>query len=179
MQQIPSLSLSASIRGSRLLLCMLALNVVRSFLLIDRFVRSATHVAIFDPSIGMQPIFRSFVDCPSPGTMVAVVIPGTISKKCWMKRPAHDETVQFVGNHDHCCSAASHGCGIFQSLPCCWLSHTSSHPQVHTCSSWNTSCASNSNFLNNFNVCHGSLSTQCADNMQLTNQHRHNLNVKL
>jgi len=56
-----------------------------------------------------------------------------------------DETVQFVRNCEHC-SAASYGCGIFQSIPwCCWLSYTSICPQVHTCSLWNTSCASNSN----------------------------------
>jgi len=57
-----------------------------------------------------------------------------------------DETVQFIRNCEHCCSAASCGCGIFQSLPCCWLSYTSICPQVHTCSLWNiscTSCASN------------------------------------
>jgi len=41
------------------------------------------------------------------------------------------------------CSAASYGCGIFQSLPCCWLSYTSIHPQVHTCSLWNANCTSN------------------------------------
>jgi len=28
-------------------------------------------------------------------------------------------------------------------LPCCWLSHTSSCPQVHTCCLWNANCTSN------------------------------------
>ena len=60
-----------------------------------------------------------------------------------MKRPACDETVQFVRNHKRCCSAARCGCGIFWSLPCCWLSHTSSCPQVRACSSWNIGCTSN------------------------------------
>jgi len=53
-----------------------------------------------------------------------------------------DETVQFIRNCKHCCSAASYGCGIFQSIPCCLLSTTSTYPQVHTCSLWNAGCAS-------------------------------------
>jgi len=61
---------------------------------------------------------------------------------CWMKRPACDETVQFVGICEHCHSVASCGCRIFQSLPCCWLSCTSICPQVRTCSLWNISCTS-------------------------------------
>jgi len=52
------------------------------------------------------------------------------------------ETDQFVRNCEHC-GAASHGCGIFWSLPRCSPSHTSSCPQVHTCSSWNADCTSN------------------------------------
>jgi len=60
-----------------------------------------------------------------------------------MKRSVGGAKDQFVRNCKHCCSAASCGCGIFWSIPCCWLSYTSSYPQVHTCSLWNTSCTSN------------------------------------
>jgi len=65
---------------------------------------------------------------------------------CWMmKRSIYlfGETDQFIRNYKHCYSAASYGCGIFWSIPCCWLSYTLSYPQVHTCSLWNTSCTSN------------------------------------
>jgi len=54
-----------------------------------------------------------------------------------------DETAKFVRNCKHCCSAASCGWRILQSLPCCWLSCTSSCSQVQTCSLWNDNCASN------------------------------------
>ena len=38
------------------------------------------------------------MDYLSPGTMVAVVIPGIISNKCWMIKETclFDETVQFI-----------------------------------------------------------------------------------
>jgi len=59
-----------------------------------------------------------------------------------MKRSACWQTDQFVRNCKHC-SAASYGCC------CCCLSYTSSYPQVHTCSSWNASCTSNTLFDKN------------------------------
>jgi len=91
----------------------------------------------------------------SPGTMSLVrrcclalshSSPGIISIKCWIivkETCLFDETVQFNRNYKHCYSAASYGCRSFQSLPCCWLSYTSSYPQVHTCSLWNANCTSN------------------------------------
>jgi len=36
----------------------------------------------------------------------AIVNPGIISNKCWIKRPACDETVQFIRNYKHCCAAS-------------------------------------------------------------------------
>jgi len=64
---------------------------------------------------------------------------------CWMIKEIclFGETDQFIRNHKHCCSAASCGCGIFWSLPCCWLGCTSMCSQVHICSLWNASCTSN------------------------------------
>jgi len=64
--------------------------------------------------IGMTPISHGLFF--SPGTillsstlllsiLLSIVIPGIISIECWMKRPAHDETVQFDRNCKHlqCC----------------------------------------------------------------------------
>jgi len=144
---IHSLSPLASTRRSRSLLRMLALNVVRSILLPP--CRSSTstrsiHRHTADCSLHGD-TRRSVMDCLSPGTMVAVVVPGTISNECWMIKEIclFGETDQFVRNCKHCCSAASCGCGIFWSLPCCWLGCTSMCSQVHICSLWNASCASN------------------------------------
>jgi len=72
-----------------------------------------------------------------------------------------DETVQFVRNCKHSHSAASHGCGIFWSLPCCWLGYTSSYPQVHTCSLWNASCASNKSFPHGMMTSHKLCECRC------------------
>jgi len=62
---------------------------------------------------------------------------------CWTKRPACDETVQFIRNCKHCGAASCCCCrssGVFHAVD---SSCTPSYPQVHTCSSWNASCASN------------------------------------
>jgi len=52
-----------------------------------------------------------------------------------------DETVQFVRNHKHCSAASCCCCesGVFHAVD---SSYTSSYPQAHTCSLWNTSCDS-------------------------------------
>jgi len=91
-----------------------------------------------DPTCGSMALCHPVPSSLSP-------FPGIISNKCWTIKEIYlfGETDQFIRNYKHC-SAASYCCGIFWSLPCCWLSYTSSYPQVHTCSLWNTSCTSNS-----------------------------------
>jgi len=70
------------------------------------------------------------------------------------------ETDQLHRNYKHC-SAASCGCGIFWSVPCCWLSYTSICPQVHTCSLWNASCTSNTLLRRHGSLGDSNLRTLC------------------
>jgi len=44
---------------------------------------------------------------PTPVAKAAVDLAVAPAARCWIKRPACDETVQFVRNYKHCYSAAS------------------------------------------------------------------------
>jgi len=74
-------------------------------------IHSSRPNASYDPTHGSMALCH-----PVPSSLLP--FPGIISNKCWMiikETCLFDETVQFIRNYKHCCSAASCGCGILES----------------------------------------------------------------